>query len=125
MAGRESMPGRRLAKLVKGGHTLSEGFYRSSRLQRPPLHELAKAFLERHLRVEADQALGLADVRQPPPDRSGFPRRTIFRREIDTHHAAECGGQFGEAGFGPAGDIEHVVGDRRIGCPQNSLGRCR
>ena len=92
--------------------------YRGLGFVRPPLHELTESFFERHLRLEANQALRLAHVRQPPPDGGRLPLRTIFRRPVNAHHAAESGGQFGQAGLGPACDIEDIVGDCRIGRPQ-------
>src|ERR1700674_1279078 len=92
-----------------------EAPYRGFGLTRPPLHELAESLFERHLRLEADLALRLVHVCQPPPDRSSLPGRTIFRRAINAHDATENGGQFGQAGLGPAGNVEDIVGDCWIG----------
>src|SRR5579864_4624528 len=80
-------------------------------LTRPPLHELAQSLFKRHPGLEADLALRLVHVCQPPPDRSRLPGRTIFRRALNAHHPAENGGQLGQAGLRPAGDIEDIVGD--------------
>src|SRR5712691_13149408 len=64
-------------------HAWLETLHRGFRFTRPPLHKLTESFFERHVRLEADLALRLLHVRQPPPDGSRLPFGTIFSRPVD------------------------------------------
>src|SRR5881392_42887 len=75
----------------------SQAVHRGSGFTRPPADELTESILERHLRFEADQALRLPHIGEPPPYGRRLARRTVFGRTVDAHHAAEHGGEFGQA----------------------------
>ena len=57
---------------------------------------------------------GFGDISKPARNRIDLALGAVFRREIGSHHAKQCRGQFVEARLGAARDVEDLVTDVRL-----------
>src|SRR6266513_2656373 len=81
----------------------------------PPVDQTLQAFYERDPGLEPDRILRPLDRREAPRHRIDLPLRPVIQGRRAAHHAGEQVRHLLEAGLCAAGDVEHVVGDRRFG----------
>ena len=75
----------------------------------PPRDEVAESFFERDLGFEAEQPGRLAGVGQSPGHAVDLACLSVFRHSGRSHDARQLAGQFQQACFAAACDVENLV----------------
>src|SRR5208337_4850157 len=81
----------------------------------PPVHQSPQTLLDRDGGLKAQQLPGLGDISQAARNGVHLSFWPIFQRRIRSHDAQQNVREVVEAGLGAAGDVEHFVGNVRLG----------
>src|SRR5262249_34149796 len=101
------------------GRLLLAGRRERSAFDPPPFHEIGEALFRRHGGAETEQSLRLSCRRQPARHRIDRTLRREFRLQAAmAHDGSKRCCELRKAGFGPAGNVEHLIGNL-CPCPED------